>query len=175
VILEKERLSSAIVRDLQPMTDGGLLRCLPKHLSPSNWYKILNQKAFFWFTKDRLLRLLNAGTYRNEAHDVLEVRTQGLLDNYFDKVWFCSMNSGSTKPMAHRGENARRQGISNDLRPLVSSIFINHPRSEDADFDVYEARPPCRWISGIVATCLSGIRLNRYRNALFQRRPLCPC
>ena len=110
VILEKERLPSAIVRDQLPMTDGGLLRCLPKHLSPSNWYKILNQKTFFWFTKDRLLRLLNAETYRNEAHDVLEVRTRGLLDNYFDKVWFCPMNSGSTKPMAHpRNENTFRR------------------------------------------------------------------
>ena len=32
---------------------------------------------------------------------MLEVCTQGLLDNYFDKIWFCPMNSGSTKPMPH--------------------------------------------------------------------------
>jgi hypothetical protein len=110
VILNMESLPSATVRDQLPMTDRGLLRCLPKHLSPSDWYKILNQKTFFWLTKDRLLRLLNAGTYRNEAHDVLEVSIQGLVDDYFEKIWFCPMNSGNTKPMPHpRDENTFRR------------------------------------------------------------------
>jgi len=105
VVLERESLPLAVVRDQLPMTDAGLLRCLPKTISPRDWYKILNQKTFFWLTKARLVRLLGAGTYRNEAHDVLEVSTQGLLDNYFDKIWFCPMNSGNTKPVPHpRGE-----------------------------------------------------------------------
>ncbi len=84
IVLKHEKLPSAVVRDQLPMTDGGLLRCLPKHISPADWYKLLNQKTFFWLTKNRLIRLLNAGTYRNEAHDVLEVCTQGLLDPYSD-------------------------------------------------------------------------------------------
>lgn len=110
VAIKQQGLPDAIVRDQLPMTDGGLQRCLPKHLAPGDWYKILNQKTFFWLTKDRLIRLLNAGTYRNEAHDVLEVSTQGLLDNYYDKIWFCPMNSGSTKPMPHaRDENTFRR------------------------------------------------------------------
>src|SRR5229473_3586685 len=101
VVLKGANLPPAVVRDQLPMTDAGLLRCLPKHISPSDWYKILNQKTFFWLTTDRLKRLLNAGTYRNKAHDVLEVSTQSLLDNYFDKIWFCPMNSGNTKPVPH--------------------------------------------------------------------------
>lgn len=110
VVLNYGELPPAVVRDQLPMTDGGLLRCLPKHLSPAGWYKILNQKTFFWLTQDRLKRLLNAGTYRNTAHDVLEVSTQGLLDNYYDKIWFCPMNSGNTKPMPHqRDENTFRR------------------------------------------------------------------
>jgi hypothetical protein len=110
VVLNYGGLPPAVVRDQLPMTDAGLLRCLPKHLSPADWYKILNQKTFFWLTKSRLVRLLNAGTYRNEAHDVLEVSTQGLLDNYFDKIWFCPMNSGTTKPMPHpRDESTFRR------------------------------------------------------------------
>jgi hypothetical protein len=92
------------------MNNTNSFRCLPDHLLPSDWYKILNQKTFFWFTKSRLSRLLNAGTYRNFAHDVLEIRTQGLIDNYFDKIWFCPMNSGCTKPMPHpRDENTFRR------------------------------------------------------------------
>ena len=110
VVLNYGGLPPAVVRDQLPMTDAGLLRCLPKHLSPADWYKILNQKTFFWLTKSRLVRLLNAGTYRNEAHDVLEVSTQGLVDNYFDKIWFCPMNSGTTKPMPHpRDESTFRR------------------------------------------------------------------
>jgi hypothetical protein len=101
VVLKGANLPPAVVRDQLPMTDAGLLRCLPKHISPSDWYKMLNQKTFFWLTTDRLRRLLNAGTYRNKAHDVLEVTTQGILDNYFDKIWFCPMNSGNTKPVPH--------------------------------------------------------------------------
>jgi hypothetical protein len=105
VVLKHDNLPPAVVRDQLPMTDAGLLRCLPKNISPKDWYRILNQKTFFWLTKARLIRLLGAGTYRNESHDVLEVSTQGVLDNYFDKIWFCPMNSGNTKPVPHpRGE-----------------------------------------------------------------------
>src|ERR1700722_5269845 len=89
VVLKRAKLPPAVVRDQLPMTDAGLLRCLPKHMPPSSWYKLLNKKTFFWLTKKRLIRLLNAGTYRDKAHDVLEVDTQGLLDNYFKKIWFC--------------------------------------------------------------------------------------
>jgi hypothetical protein len=99
--LQNPALPSAIVRDQFPMTDAGLLRCLPNRISPADWYKLLNQKVFFWLTKDRLIRLLNAGNYRNSSHDVLEISTQGLLDNYFDKIWLSPMNSGCTKPFPH--------------------------------------------------------------------------
>jgi hypothetical protein len=104
--LQNPSLPPAVVRDQFPMTDIGLLRCLPSHIPPANWYKLLNQKVFFWLTKDRLIRLLNAGNYRNNAHDVLEIDTQSLLKNYFDKIWFCPINSGCTKPFPHpRGDD----------------------------------------------------------------------
>ena len=48
IVLKHEKLPPAVVRDQLPMTDGGLLRCLPKHISPADWYKLLNQKTFFW-------------------------------------------------------------------------------------------------------------------------------
>jgi hypothetical protein len=101
VVLKYGRLPPAVVRDQLPMTDAGLLRCLPSRITPSDWYKLLNRKTFFWLTKKRLIRLLSAGTYRDTAHDVLEVDTQGLLDSYFKKIWLCPMNSGCTKPMPH--------------------------------------------------------------------------
>ena len=106
MLLETPELGRVVIRDQFPMNDSGLLRCLPTHISPMDWYRLLNGKVFFWMTKGRLLRLLNAGTYRSETHDVLEISTRELLERYFEKIWFCPMNSGCTKPIPHpRDEN----------------------------------------------------------------------
>ncbi len=101
VELERLGLPKAVVRDQFPMTDSGLLRCLPSRIPPGDWYRLLNSKVFFWLTKARLFRLLNAGTYRTRSHDVLEISTRPLLEDYFEKIWLCPMNSGCTKPMPH--------------------------------------------------------------------------
>jgi hypothetical protein len=106
VALERQDLGSAVIRDQSPMDDKGLLRCLQDGLSPQDWYRSLNGKVFFWLTRERLLRLLSAGTYRNEEHDVLELHALPLLSAYKDKIWFCPINSGCTKPYPHtRGAN----------------------------------------------------------------------
>ena len=98
-------LPKAVIRDQIPTDDAGLRRCLPPHLAPSDWYRLLNKKVFFWLTRDRLLRLLGAEAYRANAHDVLEVYTRPLVRAYFDTIWFSPMNSGCTKPMPHpRGD-----------------------------------------------------------------------
>ena len=38
---------TAVIRDQKPMTDEGLRRALETGLSPTDWYRILNTKAFF--------------------------------------------------------------------------------------------------------------------------------
>jgi hypothetical protein len=53
-----------------------------------------------------LLRLLNAGNYRNEEHDVLELETAPLIEAYKEKIWFCPINSGTTKPFPHPRGNS---------------------------------------------------------------------
>lgn len=104
--LQGKGLPSAIIRDQFPMTDGGLERCLQDGLSPSSWYRLLNSKVFFWPTRARLLRLLSAGTYRLHEHDVLELDSRSLINAYAERVWFCPMNSGCTKPFPHpRGKD----------------------------------------------------------------------
>ena len=106
VPLDHARLPRAVIRDQIPMDDGGLRRCLPRGMTPFDWYRLLNKKVFFWLTRDRLQRLLNAGAYRNETHDVIEVDTRPLVEAYYDKIWLCPINSGCTKPMPHaRGED----------------------------------------------------------------------
>ncbi|MEO1168753.1 MAG: hypothetical protein AAFW97_08605 [Pseudomonadota bacterium] len=83
------------------MSDNGLRRCLPAHLTPTDWYELLNAKAFFWLSQDRLHRLTNAKAYRDQEHDVLEVDTKSLIEAHRDAIWLCPMNSGCTKPMPH--------------------------------------------------------------------------
>jgi hypothetical protein len=110
IVLEKRGVGRAVVRDQFPIDDKGLLRCLQDGLSPQDWYRLLNGKVFFWLTHSRLLRLLNAGTYRREEHDVLELETSALVNAYKEKIWFCSMNSGCTKPYPHaRGKSTFRR------------------------------------------------------------------
>lgn len=101
VSLERNGFDRAVVRDQLPMDDSGLTRCLEDGLSPEEWYRILNAKVFFWLTRERLLRLLNAGTYRLQEHDVLVLDAKPLIEAYEGKIWLCPINSGCTKPFPH--------------------------------------------------------------------------
>lgn len=99
VAIHGNGLPKAVIRDQIPMSDAGLERCLPAHLSPSDWYRLLNSKCFFWLTEERLHKLTGARAYRDKEHDVLEIDTRSLLDAHRDRIWLCPINSGCTKPM----------------------------------------------------------------------------
>ena len=101
VALNADGLPHAVVRDQIPMSESGLKRCLPEHLTPADWYVLLNEKVFFWLTEDRLHRLTGAKAYRGREHDVLEVDTRSLIDAHRKAIWLCPINSGCTKPMPH--------------------------------------------------------------------------
>jgi hypothetical protein len=101
VTLERAGLPAAVIRDQLPMDDVGLRRCLPAHITPAGWYRLLNQKVFFWLTRDRLIRLLKAGTYRGRPHTVIEVSAVKLVAAHGDHIWCSPMNSGCTKPYPH--------------------------------------------------------------------------
>jgi len=97
ILISHDNLPNATIRDQLPMDDLGLRRCLPEYLNPSDWYKILNQKVFFWLSKDRLNRLLAAEAYQTKIHDVIEVDTRRLIEAYHNQIWLCPINSGYTK------------------------------------------------------------------------------
>jgi hypothetical protein len=110
VCLESSDLGRAVVRDQSSMDDAGLRRCLDDGLSPVDWYQLLNTKVFFWFARERLLRLLNARTYRHQEHDVLVLDAKSLIKDYRNKVWLCPINSGCTKPFpCSRGHETFRR------------------------------------------------------------------
>ena len=91
-------LCAAKIRDQLPMDGKGLRRCLPKEISPKQWYEFLNNKVFFWLTEDRLNRMLNAKAYRNTTHEVLVLNTRELVDEYREEIRLCPINSGAIKP-----------------------------------------------------------------------------
>ncbi len=98
--------TGVVIRDQKPMDDAGLRRCLQDGLTPQDWYRLLNGRVFFWLTSDRLHRLLEAGTYRDAEHDVLEVDAAALVAAYRTKITLCAINSGNTKPFpAQRGRS----------------------------------------------------------------------
>ncbi|MEM9522644.1 MAG: hypothetical protein AAF982_01395 [Pseudomonadota bacterium] len=80
------------------MSAFGLARCLPGHLSPADWYELLNAKVFFWLTGERLHKLTGARAYRHREHDVLEVNARSLIDAHRGAIWLCPINGCCTKP-----------------------------------------------------------------------------
>lgn len=101
VLLERKGLPGAVIRDQRPMDDAGLRRALPAEIKPADWYRLLNDRVFFWLSRERLLRLLKARAYKDKEHDVLEIDTPSLVAAYRDKIWLCPINSGNTKPFPH--------------------------------------------------------------------------
>ena len=103
--ISHEQFGLAVIRDQKPMSDSGIERCA-EGFTPAEWYRLLNGKVFFWATKERLLRMLNAGAYKNSAHDVLIVDTRQLVSRHAERMTLSPMNSGATKPFPHpRGAN----------------------------------------------------------------------
>jgi uncharacterized protein DUF7002 len=77
------------------MSESALRRCL-KRMTPTEWYRVLNGKVFFWLTAERVTRLLSARAYRNREHTVLTIDTAKLLNRHQAAVTLSPINSGST-------------------------------------------------------------------------------
>ena len=89
-------LPNAVVRDQKPMSDGALSKCLEDGLAPVDWYRMLNARTFFWLSRDRLRRLLNARAYRDRPQTVLTLETRSLVKVHASRTELSAINSGST-------------------------------------------------------------------------------
>ncbi|MHB1302634.1 MAG: DUF7002 family protein [Acidiphilium sp.] len=96
VTIRRDGFNDAVVRDQKPMTDAALLKCLQDGMTPSEWYDTLNRKTFFWVSRERLDRLLQARAYRNKAQVILTVDTASLIAANQGRVMLSSINSGAT-------------------------------------------------------------------------------
>jgi hypothetical protein len=91
-----------VLRDQGPMDPSRLRLALPRTVSPSLWYRMLNKLVFMWAEEERLLGLLNARRYRHLEHDVLTIDLASFVGAYEKSMWLCPMNSGNTFPIPHR-------------------------------------------------------------------------
>jgi hypothetical protein len=96
VPLKGKDLPSAIVRDNKPMTASALEKCLTQGVKPEEWFAILNDRSFFWLSKKRLNKLLNARAYRDRPQTVLTVDTRSLVEAHRKNIELSPLNSGAT-------------------------------------------------------------------------------
>lgn len=96
--LSDKKIGTMCLRDQTPMNDGGLRKCLPPEITPSDWYHFLNQRVFFWLKRERLERLSTGRIYRKRTHDILTIDTAKLVKKHFGKIKLSPINSGCTSP-----------------------------------------------------------------------------
>lgn len=96
VVINGKGVPSATIRDNKPMTASALEKCLEDGLTPEEWFALLNDRAFFWLSKTRLNKLLNARAYRERPQTVLTVDTESLLEAHRDRIELSPLNSGAT-------------------------------------------------------------------------------
>ena len=139
------RGQTAWIRDQRPMNDKKLASCLTGGLTTAEWYRMLNERVFFWLTEERLGRLMRA--YGDRPQLVLEVDTAQLLERHGKRVFLAPMNTGTTSPMAFsRGpetflppsgypfeENAKKKG---GLTKAIVELTVLHSVPDVADLTI---------------------------------------
>lgn len=95
VTITHPKHGSAVIRDQKPIDESRLKASL-QGMSAVEWYRLLNSMVFFWTTEKSLGWFLNARAYRHDAHCVITVDTQRLVETHKDHICLSSINSGST-------------------------------------------------------------------------------
>lgn len=88
--------AGATIRDNKPLSASALQKCLAPDITPIEWFELLNRRAFFWLSRDRLRTLLNAKAYRGRPQVVLTVNTATLVAAHRNRIELSPINSGST-------------------------------------------------------------------------------
>src|SRR4051812_42241027 len=65
--LHHPKHGDAVLRDQKPLSAKNLARCLADCDAPT-WYRILNERVFFWLDPERLLTLMSANEYAGKVH-----------------------------------------------------------------------------------------------------------
>lgn len=113
VICHPEHGQATIRRHSPRLKPGHLQNVLPDNVQPSEWYRLLNGKVFFWSNRDRLNNFLKAEAHRDRHHDVLTVCTRSLVAQYDGQITLSHMNSGEVRRDTHKRDQNTFKTIDN--------------------------------------------------------------
>jgi hypothetical protein len=123
-----------VIRDQKPMPPDTLEPCLVGGITPSQWYKILNGKTFFWAGTNRLNRMLTAKAYLNESQWVITVRTKPLLERYAPDVTLTGFNTGFAFDGRLRGPDTFKRMKDWPNRYAVAELAVEYGIPDVAEF-----------------------------------------
>ena len=104
-ILEHDKFPEARLSDHKPINLKLLARCLGE-MPGSDWFRLLNERVFFWPNCDRIKRHLAARLGGGGDQAVVTFDSSALLSLHRDDVRLSSLNSGCTRPPQPRGEES---------------------------------------------------------------------
>ena len=102
VHLRHSLYSEVRLSDQRPINMKMLARCLGD-MTGTEWFELLNNRVFFWPSRDRLNRHLKARLGLERDQSVLTFDTAALVDRYRESMQFSALNSGCTRPPQPRG------------------------------------------------------------------------
>jgi hypothetical protein len=133
---------SALLRDQIPLNEKKLAKALQDGLTPRDWYRMLNRKAFFWGPKTRLKTLREAREYDGFRQTIVVIDTAQLVARHGDRILLCHMNSGATQPMAFA--RGLQTFLPIDLYPISERIRKYGEKGALAEVTVDYAVPDLR-------------------------------
>lgn len=86
---------TAVIRDHGPINAAALADALGE-TTAEEWYRILNERVFFFLQRRRLDSLL--GAYANQVNTLITVDTASLVAAHESRVELCRINSGFAQP-----------------------------------------------------------------------------
>ena len=93
ITIDHPKYGKAVIRDQKPARPEWMEKVL-EGITPTQWYKFLNGKVFFWLNEQNLKSMLNAAPYAKGYHDVFTVDTRLLVDQHEKNITLCRINSG---------------------------------------------------------------------------------
>lgn len=88
-------LGTAVIRDHGPINAAALADALGE-TTVEEWYRILNERVFFFLQRRRLDSLL--GAYSKQINTLITVDTASLVAAHESRIELCRINSGFAQP-----------------------------------------------------------------------------
>jgi hypothetical protein len=112
------------IRDQRPISILNLIKCLTTGFSVKDFFRMLNDRVFFWPTVDRLKSHYNR--YSSENPIIIKVSTGDLL-KINSNAQFCRLNSGATRSNSYLNGAPPQRGVgtflpAKDFKYSVSKV-----------------------------------------------------